>query len=281
MKKIDIICPLYNAEEFIKNLNESLIMQKKVSINKITYLLTESKDKSEEILKEIKADYKIIKLNDFSHSKTREKAAFASNADIVVFVTQDVVIKDDNWLYELTKDLNDDIVATYSRQITKYNNIEKYTRERNYPDKDSIVSKDDIDKLGLRTFFFSDAAGAFNLKVFKELKGYDGKDLPISEDMYIAYKIIMNGYKIKYCSKSVVYHSHNHTLKQTYDRYKLTGQFMKNNSYLNKYGTNHTGFDLAKYTLKRALKEHNIKVLLSWLPNMTARYLGMKSGERK
>ena len=38
--------------------------------------------------------------------------------------------------------------------------------------------------------------------------------------MYIAHKIINAGYKIKYCSKSIVYHSHNLTLKQTYNRYK-------------------------------------------------------------
>ena len=31
---IDIICPLYNAEEYIENLHKSFIMQKKVKINK-------------------------------------------------------------------------------------------------------------------------------------------------------------------------------------------------------------------------------------------------------
>ena len=33
-KNIDIICPLYNAESYIENLNKSLIKQKKVKINK-------------------------------------------------------------------------------------------------------------------------------------------------------------------------------------------------------------------------------------------------------
>lgn len=279
-KSIDIICPLYNAESYIVNLNKSLIKQKQVKINKINYLLTESNDNSEKILKENKLDFKIIKKENFSHSLTREETALKSNSDILVFITQDVVIEDDNWLYELTKDIDDkDIVACYSRQITKYNNIEKYTRELNYPDYDIIKSKDSIKELGLKTFFFSDALSAISTKVFKELNGYDNKNLPISEDMYIAYKIIMNDYKIKYCSKSIVYHSHKFTLKQLYDRYKLTGQFFKQNKYLDKYGTNKSGGGLAKYILKRAIQDRNIKVLLRFIPDMSARFIGMKMGK--
>ena len=78
-----------------------------------------------------------------------------------------------------------DVIA-YGEQI--YNNIEKYTREFNYPDHDFVVSKDDLKEKGLKTFFFSDASGAISAKVFKEVNGYDQKRLPISEDMYIIYK---------------------------------------------------------------------------------------------
>ena len=176
--------------------------------------------------------------------------------------------------------IDNETVACYSRQITKYNNIEKYTRERNYPDKTFTVSKDDIEKLGLRTFFFSDASSAINRKVYKKLNGYDQKRLPISEDMYIAYKIIMNGYKIKYCAESEVYHSHKFTLKQIYDRYKLTGKFFKENSYLDEYGTTGSGADLAKYILKRIFQEHNFKMLFRYPFDMAARLFGMKAGKK-
>lgn len=280
MKTIDIICPLYNAEEYIENLHKSFIMQKKVKINKIRYVLTESKDNTEEYLKNNNIEYKKIKKSEFSHSLVREKEAMESVSDVVAFVTQDVVIDDELWLYNLTKDIGkDNIVAAYSRQVTKYNNIEKYTRESNYPAQSKVVSQDDISKLGLKTFFFSDASSAIDTNIFKKLNGYDGKNLPISEDMYIAYKIINNGYKIKYCSESVVYHSHNFTLKEVYERYKLTGKFFKENSYLDNYGTNKSGGGLAKYILKRAIKDKNIKVLLRFLPDMGARFIGMKVGK--
>ena len=204
-----------------------------------------------------------------------------SQSDVLVFITQDIVIEDELWLYNLTKSIFDgECVAAYSRQITKYNNIEKYTREKNYPDKSSIVSKNDIEKLGLRTFFFSDASSAIKTDIFKKLKGYDGKDLPISEDMYIAHKIIMNGYKIKYETDSIVYHSHKFKLKELYDRYKLTGKFFKENSYLDKYGTTGSGANLAKYILKRIFQEHNFKLLFRYPFDMAARLAGMKVGKR-
>lgn len=277
--KVEIICPLYNAEQYIEKLHDNIKKQKNVDFS-VRYLLTESKDNTESILKNKKLKYDKIKKEDFSHSLTREKAARTSKADIIVFITQDVEIEDENWLYYLVKDIiSGEVSATYSRQITKFNNLEKYTREKNYPEHSKIVSKEDIDTLGLKTFFFSDAASAIKKDVFEELNYYDGKKLPISEDMYIAYKLITNGHKIKYCSDSVVYHSHDFKLRELYDRYKLTGKFFKQNSYLDQYGTNSTGGSLAKYVLKRSIEEKNIKAIIRFPFDMGARFVGMKVGK--
>ena len=278
---VEIICPLYNAEEYIVNLNKMLLKQKNVDILRINYLLTESSDNTEELLKDNNCYYNILAKRDFSHSLTREKYAMESKADIIVFITQDVDIRCDDYLEKLVSPIiNGEASATYSRQLTKYDNIEKYTRESNYPSKSKIVSKNDIEKLGLKTFFFSDASAAIKKDVFVKLNGYDHKNLPISEDMYFAYKLIMNDYKIKYCADSVVYHSHNFTLKEIYDRYKLTGKFFKQNSYLDKYGTNSSGASLAKYILKRIFEDHNYKLLVRYPFDMAARFIGMKRGRK-
>lgn len=278
--KIEIICPLYNAEEYIINLDKSFKMQKNVDIQKISYILTESKDNTKQILDEISAEYSEIKKEEFSHSLCREKVAMQSDADILVFVTQDVEIKTDDWLFNLINPIiKNEAEASFSRQLTKYDNIEKYTREKNYPDKSYIVTKSDVEKMGLRAFFFSDASSAIKTEIFKQLNGYDWKNLPTNEDQYIAYKIITNGYRIKYCSDSIVYHSHRFTLRQLYKRYYDTGVFFKQNSYLDKYGTNKTGGGLAKYILKRAIEDRNFKVILGFLPNMMIRFFGMKMGK--
>lgn len=277
---ITIICPLYNAEHYITGLHNSLNMQKQVDIAEIRYVLTEGKDNTENILNKLNAEYKVVKKEDFSHSITREREAFQANGDILVFITQDVIIKDELWLYNLTRDIEKgNCEAAFSRQICDNNTIEKYIRECNYPDKSRIVSKEDIDKLGLMTFFFSDAASAIKKEVFIGLNGYDGKDLIISEDMYIAHKIIMNGYRIKYAADSKVIHSHKFKLSELYNRYKDTGVFFKENSYLKQYGANESGFKLLKYVLKRSLEEKNFSVILNLIPNFAARFIGMKVGQ--
>lgn len=277
--KVEIICPLYNAESYIENLHNSILKQKNVDFS-VRYLLTESADKTESILKSKKLIYDKVEKKDFSHSLTRELAARNSDADIIVFISQDVEPSDENWLYYLVKDIIDGSVsATYSRQITKFNNLEKYTREKNYPKESKIVSKDDIEDLGLKTFFFSDAASAIKKEVFEQLNYYDNKRLPINEDMYIAHKLITNGYKIKYCSDSIIYHSHNFKLKELYNRYKLTGQFFKENSYLDDYGTTDSGIKLATYVFKRIMQEGRIVLLFRYPFDMGARFIGMKAGK--
>ena len=89
--------------------------------------------------------------------------------------------------------------------------------------------------------------------------------------MYIAYKLITNGYKIKYCADSEVMHSHVFTLKQYYNRYK--------NSYFNNYKVNQAGGNMAKYVLKRAIQDKNWIVLVKYIPNMAVRFIGMKMGK--
>ena len=277
---IDVICPLYNAEQYIEKLHKNLLRQKDAKINKINYVLTKGNDDTEKILKELKCNYEIIEKNEFSHSLTREKIAMKCEADILVFITQDIKIERTDWLRNLTKCIESgECVASYSRQTCSNNSIEKYTRERNYPENSFIVSKDDIDEKGLQTFFFSDASSAIKREIFIKLNGYDEKRLPTNEDMYIAYKLITNGYKIKYCADSVVEHSHKFTLKQLYKRYYDTGVFFKENNYLNKYKVNQAGGGLAVYVLKRAIQEGNFNVLVRFIPDMAARFIGMKMGK--
>lgn len=277
---IDIICPLYNAERYVSELHENLRKQQDVDINSINYILTKGNDNTENILKELDCNYEVIEKSEFSHSTVRENMARKCNADILVFITQDIIIEREDWLFNLTKSIESgECEASYSRQTCSNNTIEKYTRERNYPEKSFIVSKDDIEKKGLQAFFFSDASSAIKRDIFVKLNYYDGKKFPTNEDMYIAYKLINNGYKIKYCAESIVEHSHKFTFKQLYKRYYDTGIFFKENSYLNKYKVNQAGGGMALYVLKRAIQDKNVPVLIQFIPNMVARFIGMKMGK--
>lgn len=279
--RVDIICPLYNATNYISSLHSNLLSQEVDFDLNIKYVLTESTDKTEEMLKILNLQYTLIRKEEFSHSKTREMMAMNSESDIIVFISQDVMMKNKKWLFNLVNPIIEgQCEAAFSRQICTNTSIEKYIREKNYPKESRVVSKDDVSKLGLLTFFYSDASSAVKTSIYKELNGYDGKNLIINEDMYIAHKIIDSGYRIKYCSDSEIYHSHVFTLKQLFNRYFDTGVFFRENSVFLNYNSNESGMALLKYVLKRATQDLNLKVLINVIPNFAARFIGSYFGRK-
>ncbi|MGL4773797.1 MAG: glycosyltransferase family 2 protein [Clostridium sp.] len=279
--KISIICPLYNGEKYIKSLHNSLLKQKQIESFEIRYILTDTNDKSEDILKELNAIYHKIKPIEFSHSLTRENEIYKSEGEVIVFITQDIIIKDDEWLNKLTKDiLKGYCEASFARQICDNNSIEKYTRMNNYPSESRIVSKNDIQRLGIMTYFYSDAASAIKREVFIKLNGYDKKDLLTNEDMYIAYKLINSGYRIKYCGDAEVVHSHEYSFSSLFKRYFDQGVFLKQHEYIESSGAGNSALELALFVFKNAIKEINIKVLLNMIPNFGVRFVANKIGHR-
>ena len=95
--KISIICPIYNGEQYIEALHDNILNQELEDNQyiEILYVLTKSSDNSEEMLKKLNCNYTLIEPKDFSHSKTREMMAEKATGDIIVFITQDIKMKND------------------------------------------------------------------------------------------------------------------------------------------------------------------------------------------
>jgi rhamnosyltransferase len=280
--RVDLICPLYNADNYIDNLIFSLQNQDDVQLN-VIFPITEIGDTSEIKKKILETGYSYFTVSkeEFSHSLTREKAVFEyCNSDVVVMMSQDVGLIDSHAIYTLAKAINNEVVYAYGRQICKRKNIEKYIREKNYPSESSIVSKDDIDKLQLKAFFASDAFSAYQRPTFIKLNGYDNVHMMMSEDMYYAKKILEAGYKKAYVAEAVVEHSHKFTFKQLYNRYFETGKWFAEHPEFDNYKTTDAGFNLALYVLGQSLAHFNLPALVRWLPDMALRYLGMKKGRK-
>lgn len=280
MLEIDVFCPLYNAKDYIERLMNGIKIQKDVQINKIVFCVTESTDNTLELVRRLDGvDCFEVKKEEFSHSLVREQGMSHCVSPVVIFLSQDVVVEKENAFYELAKVINDSVVFAYGRQTVRKKTIEYYTRKYNYPDSSSIVTKGDIGKLQLKAFFNSDAFAAYNRKVFFELNGYDNKPMMFNEDMYYAKKILEAGYQKAYVAEAEVVHSHKFTLKELYGRYYTTGVWFKEHKEFQNYKAMNSGFKLALYVLGQALKDFNIPVLFRLLPDMAARYLGMRKGK--
>lgn len=280
MEKISIIVPIYNGEKYLEKLVSKI---KEQEINKkieLIALVTKSKDNS---LKKAKKLFDIVlEIEKFNHAKTRHEGALKSSGGILVFITQDILPYDNNWLKNLIEPLNEKIIASFSRQIAyeEHSDVEKIIREFNYPNKDRLCNKEMKEKNGRKNIFYSDASSAIIKEKFFELGGYDF-EVPTNEDVYLANKIIENGYSFLYASQSRIWHSHQLSLKDTYKRYKDIGKFEKlYKKEIDFSETQTEGKRMTKYILKNLLLKYKFKSLIHFLMSTAIKFFAYKIGER-
>ena len=65
--KVEILCPLYNAEIYVEELNKNINKQKNVDFE-VRYLLTESSDNTKKILDKNYLKYDLIKKDEIKCS---------------------------------------------------------------------------------------------------------------------------------------------------------------------------------------------------------------------
>ena len=239
-KKIAIVVPTLNAgkkwDAWIASVKNQLYQ-----INKVLVIDSDSTDGTRE--KAIEAGFDVIKINrtEFGHGITRQKCVEELNDySILIFLTQDAILCNENAVEELIKCFDDpEVAAAYGRQLPHKNAtiIEAHARIFNYPD-DSYVRKLEDKKIsGIKTVFISNSFAAYRRKYLQEVGGFP-KDTILGEDTYVVAKMLLAGKKVAYCSQACVYHSHNYTMFEEFKRYFDTGAFhSRENWILNEYGS--------------------------------------------
>jgi rhamnosyltransferase len=137
---------------------------------------------------------------------------------------------------------------------------------------------EDLPRLGIKTFFFSNAFSAIKKRAYEEAGGFPEKTI-MDEDMFLAAKLLQKGYKIAYQADAVVYHSHNYSLATQFKRYFDIGVFFNRNRWIRNL-TRPEGEGI------RYLKEELIFLSASgqksWIPyafaDTTIRFLGYRVG---
>ena len=284
MLRIDVVCPLHLADGDIGHVIEGLKSQKDIELHKVVFPITEEGDLSA-VIGQIEAagfTYFLVPKPEFSHSLTRQKAVMEyCESDAVLMMSQDVRFVNDRAVFELCSAVSAAVPYAFGKQICTRKSIERYTREKNYGKESLTVGADDVEALQLAAFFASDSFSAYHRPTFVELGGYDDIHMMMNEDMYYAKKVIDKGLKKAYVATAEVEHSHKYKLKQLYNRYRATGEWFAAHPEFDGYKTTDSGMKLAKYVLKRALRDFNVPVLLRFFPDMTSRYLGMKKGKKR
>ena len=187
-----------------------------------------SVDGSPELSRDEGLEVHRITKEDFGHGKTRQLAVeILSDVDIIVFMTQDAILADSDALMTLVNSLEpSDIGAAFGRQLPRIgaNPIETHARLFNYPEESRVKSLEDVPELGIKTPFFSNSYAAYKRKALMEVGGFPD-DVNFAEDVYVASRLLLKGWKIAYVAESKVYHSHDYSLREEFGRYVQVGRF--------------------------------------------------------
>ena len=212
-KSVDVIIPTYRPGKEFRELVERLLGQE-YPVDHIYIMNTEAAhwDESLERLSD-KIITEHLEKKEFDHGGTRHRAILKSGADIVICMTQDAMPKDRSLVDSLVRPFDaEDVKAVYARQLAAGDCgvLERYTRSFNYPEESCIKRKEDLPKLGIKTYFCSNVCAAYDRKIYLELGGFVRHTI-FNEDMIFAAGLIGHGYAVAYAADARVVHSHNYS----------------------------------------------------------------------
>ena len=169
-----------------------------------------------------------ISSQDFNHGGTRQWGIDqCSESDIYVFLTQDAIPADAYAIENLVAAFDDEQVGSaYGRQLPHEGAgiFGRIARAFNYPPESHIYGLEDRKQHGIKTAFISNSFAAYRKEAMHSVGGFP-KDTILSEDMYVAAKMLLAGWRVAYVADAMVYHSHDYTMLQEFRRYFDIGVF--------------------------------------------------------
>ena len=283
-KTVDVIIPAYHPGKEFATLIKRLEKQS-VSIHRIIVMNTEESmwNKEWEKLSDAMEVHHLTK-EEFDHGGTRARAAELSDADVMVFMTQDAMPADRELLAELLKalDQEENIAAAYARQLpnAECSFVERYTRAFNYPDRSVVKTKDDLDKYGIKTFFCSNVCAAYKKDIYEKQGGFVRRTI-FNEDMIYAGGLIQAGYGIVYAAEARVIHSHNYNCMQQFHRnFDLGVSQAEHPEIFEGVPSEGEGMRLVKKTLAYLIHSGRIWLIPGFVLQCAGKYAGYLAGKK-
>lgn len=222
---VDVVIPVYQPDAGLEELLRRLLTQSH-PVNRIFIMKTEPQTWSEEEIRPLFEGTSVelsvfsVDKEKFDHGGTRHLGILNSDAQVCICMTQDAMPQDSHLVERLLEalcemdsgDSDTRIAAAYARQLpaSGCGVIERLTREFNYPKESRVKSIDDLQRLGIKTYFCSNVCAAYDRELYMHLGGFLRQTI-FNEDMIFAAKAVQLGYAIAYAAEAEVIHSHNYT----------------------------------------------------------------------
>ena len=285
---VDVVIPIYKAGNDFASMLEKLYKQSKRPEH--IYLLQTIEKKDEKLFDIKKCSKELadiisvhpIKKADFDHGATRAYGALMAESDYVLFMTQDAVCYNEYVIENLLKAFDDRKVGiAYARQLAREDadEIERMTRETNYPSESVVKTKKDEQRLGIKTYFCSDVCAMYRIDVYKKLGGFVKKTI-FNEDMIMAYKEMQAGFSVAYCADAKVIHSHSYTCKQQFVRsFDLGVSQRQYHEIFDKISSEKEGAGYAKKVIMYLMKKGKFIKTIYFMMQCGFRLIGYKLGK--
>lgn len=282
--KVDVIIPTCNPGEKLQLLLGNLEHQT-VKPNKVFLLNTITDTCNVDVFNTIyktseNVEIRHLEKKEFDHASTRNEGVRLSEADYILFFTQDAVPADNHLIENLLQHLDENVVVAFGRQIGEEDNrIEYLSRSFNYPATSYIKSEKDKKRMGIKVIFCSNVCAMYKRDTFWELDGFNDHNI-FNEDMLFAYKVIKAGYSIAYEANAIVNHSHDYNCKWIFQRFFDQGVSQKENEKLFKeFSSLGEGSKQAKYIISELWKKHDTKNIAHFLLQSTMKICGYFLGK--
>lgn len=224
-----------------------------------------------------------IEKRQFDHGGTRHLGMTFADTELVLCMTQDAVPKDRHLVSALARYFEDPLVgAAYARQLAVRGSspLERYTRSFNYPDTSRVKSKEDLESLGIKTFFCSDVCAMWRRDIYLEMGGFERKTI-FNEDMILAGKMIQAGYRIAYAADAMVWHSHSYScVKQLKRNFDLGVSQADHPEIFSMASSTGEGIRLVKQTASWLIRSAHAALLPKLILDSGCKYLGYFLGRR-
>jgi rhamnosyltransferase len=226
---VSIVLLTYNGDCYLAEVLDSIFAQNTRFTYEVIAIDSGSSDRTVQILKDYPVRIIQIPNREFGHGRTRNLGARHASGQYVVFLTQDATPANEHWLDSLVRPCveNHNVAGAYSRQMPRPNCNPWESRDISIgAGPISALKRVDFqDQLQneayrahqARFISFSNVSSCIAKTILHQLPF--AENIVMMEDQEWCKRAIEAGYCIVYEARSVVHHSHNHSIKMIFQRH--------------------------------------------------------------
>ncbi|ATH80200.1 glycosyltransferase [Pseudomonas sp. KHPS1] len=224
---VALIIPSRNAGAHLDRLLPALARQ---TLQPDEFLVVDSSSRDDSVarLRDAGARVEVIEPSQFNHGGTRRWASQQVAADVLIYLTQDAIPATPDTFARIVGALHGepDIGVAYGRQLPHADAglLGAQARRFNYPPVSRTKRLADAGELGIKTCFSSDSFSVYRRDALEAVGGFP-EDVIGSEDAYVAARMLLAGYAVRYAADAEVHHSHDYRLLEEFRRYFDIGVF--------------------------------------------------------